>query len=66
MPTRPPLLLPLDDDGMMVDELEDTVQRCRPKFIYVLPNFHNPAGVSLSEERRHKLAEVALATIHRR
>jgi 2-aminoadipate transaminase len=45
---------------MMVEELEATIQRCRPKFIYVLPNFHNPAGVSLSEERRHKLAEVAL------
>ena len=52
--------VPLDDDGMMVEELEATIQRCRPKFIYVLPNFHNPAGVSLSEERRHKLAEVAL------
>jgi 2-aminoadipate transaminase len=52
--------VPLDDDGMIVDELEATIQRCRPKFIYVLPNFHNPAGVSLSEERRHKLAEVAL------
>jgi 2-aminoadipate transaminase len=52
--------VPLDDDGMMVEELESTIQRCRPKFVYVLPNFHNPAGVSLSEERRHKLAEVAL------
>jgi 2-aminoadipate transaminase len=51
--------VPLDDEGMIVDELEETVQRCHPKFIYVLPNFHNPAGVSLSEERRHKLAEVA-------
>lgn len=52
--------VPLDDDGMMVDELEATIERRRPKFIYVLPNFHNPAGVSLSEERRHKLAEAAL------
>jgi 2-aminoadipate transaminase len=50
----------LDDDGMVVDELEAAIQQHHPKFIYVLPNFHNPAGVSLSEERRHRLAEVAL------
>jgi 2-aminoadipate transaminase len=30
-----------------------------PSFIYVLPNFHNPAGVTLSQERREELAEVA-------
>jgi 2-aminoadipate transaminase len=53
--------VPLDDDGMLVDELEAAIQRCaRPRFVYVLPNFHNPAGVSLSEARRRKLVEIAL------
>jgi 2-aminoadipate transaminase len=52
--------VPLDENGMVVDELEATIQRCRPKFVYVLPNFHNPAGVSLTEERRKQLVEVAL------
>jgi len=50
--------LPLDDDGMLTDQLEG-VLRISPKFIYVLPNFHNPAGVTLSLERRHRLIEMA-------
>lgn len=51
--------VPSDDDGMQVDKLEDVLRRERVKFIYVLPNFHNPAGVTLSEERRHQLVQVA-------
>lgn len=50
--------VPLDDDGMRTDELE-SVLRTSPKFIYVLPNFHNPAGVTLSLERRHRLIRMA-------
>lgn len=50
--------VPLDDDGMKTDELEAAL-RVSPKFIYALPNFQNPAGVTLSLERRHKLIELA-------
>jgi len=52
--------IPLDEDGMRVDELEDLLN-CgeRPCFIYVLPNFHNPAGTTLPLERRERLAEIA-------
>jgi 2-aminoadipate transaminase len=49
----------LDDDGLEVDQLEDVLKREPVKFIYVLPNFHNPAGVTLSLERREKLVEIA-------
>ena len=55
----------LDDDGMVVDEIEHAYEKVLadsgrpPKFIYVLPNFHNPAGTTLSLERREKLAEIA-------
>lgn len=48
----------LDDDGMRVDELEKAL-RSSPKFIYVLPNFQNPTGVTLSLERRKLLVEIA-------
>jgi 2-aminoadipate transaminase len=48
----------MDDDGMQVDQLEDAL-RSNPKFIYVLPNFQNPTGVTLSYERRKKLVELA-------
>ncbi|MBI1794448.1 MAG: PLP-dependent aminotransferase family protein [Chloroflexi bacterium] len=47
-----------DENGMVVDELEAAL-RVGPKFIYVLPNFQNPSGVTLSLERRKKLIELA-------
>ena len=47
-----------DEDGMIVDELEAAL-RIGPKFIYILPNFQNPSGSTLSLERRHKLIEIA-------
>jgi 2-aminoadipate transaminase len=55
----------LDDDGMIVDEIESAYERTLaetgspPKFVYVLPNFHNPAGTTLPLERRRRLAEIA-------
>jgi 2-aminoadipate transaminase len=54
--------VPLDDDGMCVDELEDRLScGVRPCFVYVLPNFHNPAGTTLPLERREQLARLARA-----
>ncbi|MDH7485411.1 MAG: PLP-dependent aminotransferase family protein [Anaerolineae bacterium] len=51
--------VPLDDDGMQVDLLEEILKREPVRFIYVLPNFHNPAGTTLPLERRIRLAELA-------
>jgi len=52
--------VPLDDDGMRMDELEQALAaHPKAKFIYVLPNFHNPAGTTLSLERRYRLVELA-------
>jgi 2-aminoadipate transaminase len=46
----------LDDDGLVVEQLEEALLRgVRPKFVYTVPNFHNPAGVTLSYERRQRL-----------
>jgi 2-aminoadipate transaminase len=50
--------VPSDEHGMVVDELEKAL-RVGPKFIYVLPNFQNPSGTTLSLERRRKLVELA-------
>ena len=54
----------MDRDGLRVDELEATLDQLersgrRPKFIYTVPNFHNPAGVTLSLERRRELVRIA-------
>ncbi|HKH42203.1 MAG TPA: PLP-dependent aminotransferase family protein [Solirubrobacterales bacterium] len=53
-----------DDDGMRIDELEELIAALaragrRPKFIYSVPSFQNPAGVTLSEQRRRRLVELA-------
>ncbi|HEX5309470.1 MAG TPA: PLP-dependent aminotransferase family protein [Solirubrobacteraceae bacterium] len=56
----------VDSQGMPIDELEATLDRLdaegrRPKFIYTIPNFQNPGGVTMSLPRRHRLVEVARA-----
>jgi 2-aminoadipate transaminase len=48
----------MDHDGMITDAMEDAM-RTGPKFIYILPNFQNPTGVTLSLERRRRLVEIA-------
>ncbi len=50
--------IPMDENGMIVDELESALRK-GPKFIYVLPNFQNPSGSTLSLERRKQLVEMA-------
>jgi DNA-binding transcriptional MocR family regulator len=53
-----PRFLPIeiDDDGMLVEQLEQALVRGeRPKFVYTVPNFGNPAGVTMSGERRQHL-----------
>lgn len=47
-----------DEDGMLVDELAPLF-RMRPKFVYVLPNYQNPTGFTLSMERRRTLVALA-------
>jgi 2-aminoadipate transaminase len=59
--------VPLDNDGIRTDLLTAAVEKLaaegkKPKFIYVIPNFHNPAGVCISLERRLEI--VALAKEH--
>ncbi|HEY7933025.1 MAG TPA: PLP-dependent aminotransferase family protein [Solirubrobacteraceae bacterium] len=54
----------MDGEGMPIDELECTLdelakQGRRPKFIYTIPNFQNPGGVTMSLPRRRRLVEVA-------
>ncbi len=50
----------MDDDGVIVDKLEKKLKQLQNeeehyKFIYLVPDFQNPSGVTLSEERRDKI-----------
>lgn len=54
---------PMDDHGLIPSALEETLRRAEAlgkqvKFLYTVPNFHNPAGVTLSLERRPQVVEI--------
>lgn len=56
--------VPMDDQGMQVDILEERLKDLdrrgiRPKLLYTVPTFQNPSGVTLSAERRRRLVDVA-------
>jgi 2-aminoadipate transaminase len=56
--------IPMDKDGMILERLEEVLQETaaageRVKFIYTVPNFQNPAGITLSAERRFGLLALA-------
>ena len=56
------LCIPMDEHGMRTDLLAVELERLGPqgaKFIYTIPNFQNPAGVTLSPSRRRHLIELA-------
>lgn len=50
--------VPTDDQGIRVDQVPDAL-RCGPKFMYILPNFQNPAGVTISHDRRVELVRLS-------
>ena len=50
--------VPIDDEGIRLDELEQALET-GGKFVYLMPNFQNPSGVTISLERRKRLVELA-------
>lgn len=56
--------VPLDSQGLVPEALEATLRDLaragrRVKFLYTIPNHHNPAGVTLAPERRPRIVEIA-------
>jgi 2-aminoadipate transaminase len=59
-----PIGIPMDDHGMRADLLEKKLAELKknkekPKFIYIIPDFQNPAGVTMSEARRIEILAIA-------
>ncbi|MGB4730314.1 MAG: PLP-dependent aminotransferase family protein, partial [Candidatus Hydrothermia bacterium] len=50
----------MDDDGLIPEDVEQVLKKRHPKFMYVISTFHNPAGVTMPEDRRKKLIELAV------
>lgn len=53
------LTVPMDQNGIRTDLLEQILSRHRPKFIYTLPTFQNPSGAKMSLSRRQELLKLA-------
>ena len=52
--------IPIDENGIIIEELKSTIDKFsrKPKFLYLTPNFHNPAGIIYSLERKRQILEV--------
>src|SRR4028119_913484 len=50
---------PLEKDGISVERLEAALEREVPAFVYLVPDFQNPAGATLSLEKRRRIGELA-------
>jgi DNA-binding transcriptional MocR family regulator len=53
------MTVPVDENGMKVDQLEQLLHRYRPKLIYTIPTYQNPTGTDLSLDRRKRLVALA-------
>ena len=52
--------IPLEEDGISVERLEAALAREVPSFLYLVPDFQNPAGATLSLEKRRRIVELAV------
>lgn len=51
--------IPMDEDGLHLETLEEMLAAQKPKLVYTIPTFQNPSGRTLAEARRQKLVELA-------
>ena len=49
----------MDAEGVIPEDLEEKIERFRPKFVYLIPTFQNPTGRTLPVERRKRIAQIA-------
>ena len=48
-----------DEDGLVIEALEEKLAEFQPKFLYIVPTFQNPGGHTLSQERRDRLVQLS-------
>lgn len=52
--------VPMASDGLELDALRGALRTQVPDFLYTIPDFQNPSGVTLSQDKRHELLELAV------
>jgi 2-aminoadipate transaminase len=53
------IAIPVDQDGLIIEILEDALTRHRPSLLYTVPTFQNPSGCTLSAVRRERLVSLS-------
>ena len=48
-----------DENGLVIESLEENLAEFHPKFLYLIPTFHNPTGATIPQERRERLVQLA-------
>jgi DNA-binding transcriptional MocR family regulator len=51
--------LPMDEDGLIVEVLEENITQHNPAFLYTIPTFHNPSSITLTADRRERLVHLS-------
>lgn len=51
----------MDSEGLLIDQVKKCIDKYRPKLIYTVSNFQNPTGITMSEQRRRDLLELAIS-----
>jgi DNA-binding transcriptional MocR family regulator len=51
--------IPMDENGLSIEALEEQLTKHRPIFLYTIPTFHNPSAATLSVERRQRLLQLS-------
>lgn len=53
--------IPMDSDGLIIEAVEEALLKDTPVFLYTIPTFHNPSGITLSAARRERLVQLSKA-----
>lgn len=54
-----PVSVPMDENGMSMEALQQALKEHRPSLLYTIPTFQNPSGITLSEDRRKQLVQLS-------
>ncbi len=54
-----PVAVPVDQEGLVIDAVEEELLKARPAFLYTIPTYQNPSGYTLSQKRRERLVELS-------
>lgn len=52
--------IPMDKDGIIIEELKEAIEKYSPKFVYLIPSYNNPTGIVTKGERRCEIYKILM------